>query len=43
MLEDRPGIEREVKIITMKKGKISEEVIKKIHGAEKKKLFPTDM
>lgn len=43
VLEDRPGTERDVKIITMKNNKLSEEVTKKTHGAEKKKLFPTDM
>lgn len=43
VLDDRPGKERETKIITLKSGKITHEVVKKIYGAEKKKLFPTDM
>ena len=43
MLDTRPGIEREIKIFTMKGGKLSQEIVKKSFGAEKKKLFPTDM
>ncbi len=41
--EFREGKEREYKIITLKEGKISDEVKTEITGAEKNKLFPTNV
>lgn len=41
--EDRPGVERSFDVITLKKGKITEQNKKEITGAEKSKLFPTDI
>lgn len=41
--EDRPGIEREYKVLTLKNNTISEKVNTEITGAEKAKLFPTDI
>lgn len=41
--EDRPGAEREYKMITLKGGKIKSEVKTETYGAEKGKLFPTDI
>jgi DNA topoisomerase-1 len=41
--EDRPGIERSFDIISLKNGKISEKNNVEIIGAEKSKLFPTDI
>ncbi len=41
--EDRPGVEREYKILTLKRGQISEKDNTEITGAEKAKLFPTDI
>ena len=41
--EDRPGIERSFDIITLKNGKISEKDNVEVTGAEKSKLFPTDI
>lgn len=41
--EDRPGVEREFDIVTLKSGKISEKIKTEITGAEKSKLFPTDI
>jgi DNA topoisomerase-1 len=41
--EDRQGVEREYEILTLKKGNISEKTKTEITGAEKSKLFPTDI
>ncbi len=41
--EDRPGVEREYKILTLKRGQILEKDNTEITGAEKAKLFPTDI
>lgn len=41
--EDRPGRERMYTVITLKGGKVSEEVKIENHGAEKAKMFPTDI
>ncbi len=41
--EDRPGTERSFDIITLKNGKTSEQTRTEITGAEKSKLFPTDI
>lgn len=41
--ESREGVERTYKVITLKGGKVSSEVKKEITGAEKAKLFPTDV
>ncbi|SHF94383.1 DNA topoisomerase-1 [Mariniphaga anaerophila] len=41
--EDRPGVERKFDIITLKNGNISEATNTEITGAEKSKLFPTDI
>ncbi len=41
--EDRPGNERAYNIITLKNKKISAKVKTEITGAEKSKLFPTDI
>jgi DNA topoisomerase-1 len=41
--EDRAGTERSFDVITLKKGKIIEEIKTEITGAEKSKLFPTDI
>lgn len=41
--EDRPGKERDYKIITLEAGKITESVNKEITGAEKSKLFPDNI
>lgn len=40
--EDRPGVEREYKLLTLSEGIIEEKVETEITGAEKAKLFPTD-
>ncbi len=40
--EDRPGAEREYKLIILKNDNIEEKVETEISGAEKAKLFPTD-
>jgi DNA topoisomerase I len=41
--ENRDGEERKYNVLTLKNGKISEKVAKEITGAEKAKLFPTDI
>ncbi|MCE5346845.1 MAG: type I DNA topoisomerase [Bacteroidales bacterium] len=41
--EDRPGVKRQVKIITLSKGKCSSETKAEITGKEKSKLFPQDI
>lgn len=41
--EDRPGTEREFNVITLNHDKISEKKRTEITGAEKSKLFPTDV
>jgi len=41
--EDRPGVERKYKVLELKKGEIREGVKIEITGAEKNKLFPTDI
>ncbi len=41
--EDRPGVEREYEVLTLKNGKIAEKAKTEITGAEKSKLFPTDI
>ena len=41
--EDRPGLERQYVQLTLKKGKLSEKEKTEITGAEKSKLFPTDI
>ncbi|WP_167610619.1 type I DNA topoisomerase [Maribellus sediminis] len=41
--EDRPGVERDYQVLELKKGEIKEEVKTEITGAEKNKLFPTDI
>lgn len=41
--EDRAGFERNFETLSLKKGKISEKVSKENYGAEKAKLFPSDI
>ena len=41
--EDRPGVERKFDVVALKAGKISEKTKTEITGAEKSKLFPTDI
>jgi DNA topoisomerase-1 len=41
--EDRPGIERSFDVITLKNGKITGKNNIEVTGAEKSKLFPTDI
>ena len=41
--EDRPGVEREYQVLELNKGEIKEAVKTEITGAEKSKLFPTDI
>jgi DNA topoisomerase-1 len=41
--EDRPGEKREIKIITLQKGKVTTSVKTEIAGKEKSKLFPQDI
>ncbi|MCY1720761.1 type I DNA topoisomerase [Prolixibacteraceae bacterium Z1-6] len=41
--EERPGVEREYTVLTLHEGEIKEEVKSEITGAEKNKLFPTDI
>jgi DNA topoisomerase-1 len=41
--EDRPGVERKFNLLTLKDGKISKKNSVEITGAEKSKLFPTDI
>lgn len=41
--ESRPGIEKEILHIILKNGKITEKEERKTFGAEKNKLFPTDI
>jgi DNA topoisomerase-1 len=41
--EDRPGKERNYTVLTLKKGKISVEEKTENYGAEKSKMFPTDI
>lgn len=41
--ESRPGIEKEILHIILKNGKITEKEERKSFGAEKNKLFPTDI
>jgi DNA topoisomerase-1 len=41
--EDRPGKERTYKEYTLKNGQITSSELKQITGAEKQKLFPTDV
>ncbi len=41
--ESRDGVERKYKVYTLKAGKVANEVKTEITGAEKSKLFPTDI
>jgi len=41
--EDRPGVERKYTTIILKNGKINKEIKSEVTGAEKAKLFPTDI
>ncbi len=41
--EDRPGVERKYKVLELRNGNIREQVKSEITGAEKNKLFPTDI
>lgn len=41
--EDRAGTERSFDVITLNEGKITEQIKTEITGAEKSKLFPTDI
>lgn len=41
--EDRPGVDRDYRIITLKGKEITQEKATEIHGAEKSKLFPSDI
>ncbi len=41
--EDRPGVERTFNILALKNGKITDKNSTEITGAEKSKLFPTDI
>jgi len=41
--EEREGVERKYNVVTLKSGKITEAVKTEITGAEKGKLFPTDI
>ncbi len=41
--EDRPGVERKYKQLTLKKGDIASKELTEITGAEKSKLFPSDI
>lgn len=41
--EDRPGKERKFTVLLLKKGNVSSEVRTENYGAEKSKLFPTDI
>lgn len=41
--EDRPGKERNYMVLTLKKGKINAEEKTENYGAEKSKMFPTDI
>ncbi|WP_321370207.1 type I DNA topoisomerase [uncultured Draconibacterium sp.] len=41
--EERPGVERNYTVLTLQDGKIKEEDKTEITGAEKNKLFPTDI
>ena len=41
--EDRPGLERSFEVIALKSGKITEKNNVEVTGAEKSKLFPTDI
>lgn len=41
--EDRAGFERNIETISLKKDKITEKVAKENYGAEKAKLFPSDI
>lgn len=41
--EERPGVERKYTVLTLNGGEIQEEVKTEITGAEKNKLFPTDI
>jgi DNA topoisomerase I len=41
--DDRDGIERKYQILSLKKGNISQSEKTEVHGAEKAKLFPSDI
>ena len=41
--EERPGVERNYTVLTLQDGKIKKEEKTEITGAEKNKLFPTDI
>lgn len=41
--EDRPGKTREINLLTLKAGKISEEIKSENYDTEKAKMFPTDI
>lgn len=41
--EERPGVERNYKVLELKEGELTEEVRTEITGAERNKLFPTDI
>ncbi len=41
--EDRPGVQREFALVTLKKSTITEEIKSETVGSEKSKLFPTDI
>lgn len=40
---ERPGVERKYEVMTMENGAVSSEMATEITGAEKNKLFPTDI
>jgi DNA topoisomerase I len=41
--EDRPGEKRELKVITLRKGKVEQSTKSEVTGKEKSKLFPQDI
>lgn len=41
--EEKPGVERKYGTITLQNGEIKDEVLTEITGAEKNKMFPTDI
>ncbi|MDL2289910.1 type I DNA topoisomerase [Paludibacteraceae bacterium OttesenSCG-928-F17] len=41
--DNRPAVKRDVNVLTLKSGKISDKTISENTGAEKNKLFPTDI
>jgi DNA topoisomerase-1 len=41
--EERPGVERNYQLVSLNNGNITEETLTEITGAEKNKIFPTDI